>query len=139
MAGDDFRGTVRWPVPEQAVAVEAFADGATDPLSMRPYAEVLADMAVAPQTPTPLAVLIDGPWGSGKTTLTHMVQAEVARHPGPWPKPHIFVTFDAWANEDAADLGACPRPCGSPPDVRASEPPPDGRRSGGGFDIRARS
>ena len=106
MAGDDFRGTVRWPVPEQAVAVEAFADGATDPLSMRPYAEVLADMAVAPQTPTPLAVLIDGPWGSGKTTLTHMVQAEVARHPGPWPKPHIFVTFDAWANEDAADLGA---------------------------------
>ena len=92
-----------------------FADGATDPLSMRPYAEVLADMAVAPQTPTPLAVLIDGPWGSGKTTLTHMVQAEVARHPGPWPKPHIFVTFDAWANEDAADLGARPRPCGSPP------------------------
>ena len=64
MAGDDFRETVRWPVPEQAVAVEAFADGATDPLSMRPYAEVLADMAVAPQTPTPLAVLIDGPWAS---------------------------------------------------------------------------
>lgn len=105
MAGQDIRGTVRWPVPEQAVAVEAFGEGVADPLSMHPYAEVLADMAVARQTPTPLSVLIDGPWGSGKTTLTHMIQADVTRHPGPWPKQHVFVTFDAWANEDAADLG----------------------------------
>ncbi len=106
MVGEDSGSAVPWPVPEQAVAVEAFAEGAADPLSMHPYAEVLADMAVARQTPTPLSVLIDGPWGSGKTTLTHMIQAEVARHPGPWPQQHVFVTFDAWANEDAADLGA---------------------------------
>jgi hypothetical protein len=104
--GEQLEGAVAWPVPEQAVAVSAFAtDGAADPLSMRPYAEVLADMAVARQTPTPLTVLIDGPWGSGKTTLTHMVEAEVIRHPGRWPQPHVFVRFDAWANEDAADLG----------------------------------
>lgn len=104
--GEQFEGKVAWPVPEQAVAVAAFAaDGVEDPLSMRPYAEVLADTAVARQTPTPLSVLVDGPWGSGKTTLTHMIEAEVTRYPGRWPKRHVFVRFDAWAHEDAADLG----------------------------------
>lgn len=57
-----------------------------DELNVGTYAEALAEFIA--QCQTPMAVGIQGPWGSGKSSLMQMVQAELAR-----PKQH---TWPGW-------------------------------------------
>jgi hypothetical protein len=56
-------------------------------------------------TRTPLTIAINGPWGSGKTSLAKMAEARL--HIGSdWDASHVICWFDAWANDDAPHLGA---------------------------------
>jgi hypothetical protein len=56
-------------------------------------------------TNTPLTIAINGPWGSGKTSLAKMTEGRLAIG-SDWDAPHVICWFDAWANDDAPHLGA---------------------------------
>jgi len=56
-------------------------------------------------TSTPLTIAINGPWGSGKTSLAKMAEARLPIG-SDWDAPHVVCWFDAWANDDAPHLGA---------------------------------
>ena len=56
-------------------------------------------------TSTPLTIAINGPWGSGKTSLAKMAEARLPIG-SDWDAPHVICWFDAWANDDAPHLGA---------------------------------
>lgn len=73
------------------------ADKATieDRLHFEPYVETLADIVADPDTETPLTMGIFGAWGSGKTSLMHMIRKALIRRSramGVFP----MVWFDAW-------------------------------------------
>ena len=50
----------------------------SDHLDFKPYVSALVDVITARQTQTPLTLGISGSWGSGKSTLMHLMEDEVA-------------------------------------------------------------
>ena len=79
--------------------------GDTDALHFGPYADALALLMDWKDTSTPLTIAINGPWGSGKTSLAKMAQARLPIG-SDWNGEHVICWFDAWANDDAEHLGA---------------------------------
>ena len=79
--------------------------GDADALHFGPYADALALLMDWKDTRTPLTIAINGPWGSGKTSLAKMTQARLPIG-SDWNAEHIICWFDAWANDDAEHLGA---------------------------------
>ena len=87
-----------------------YADKPVDPndpdaLSYGAYADALALLMDTADTNTPLTIAINGPWGSGKTSLAKMTEGRLAIG-SDWDAPHVICWFDAWANDDAPHLGA---------------------------------
>jgi hypothetical protein len=76
-----------------------------DALSFGAYADALALLMDTEDTNTPLTIAINGPWGSGKTSLAKMTEGRLAIG-SDWDAPHVVCWFDAWANDDAPHLGA---------------------------------
>jgi KAP family P-loop domain len=104
------------PVPETAQQAERptepwlYADkplepGNQDALGFGAYADALALLMDWKDTSTPLTIAINGPWGSGKTSLAKMAEARLPIG-SDWDAPHVICWFDAWANDDAPYLGA---------------------------------
>jgi formylglycine-generating enzyme required for sulfatase activity len=60
-----------------------------DALDFAPYIRTLANVIRSPNTATPLTIGIFGTWGSGKTSLMHMVKEQL-------PDEFRKVWFDAW-------------------------------------------
>jgi hypothetical protein len=79
--------------------------GDKDPLGFGAYADALALLMDWKDTSTPLTIAINGPWGSGKTSLAKMAEARLPIG-SDWDAPHVICWFDAWANDDAPHLGA---------------------------------
>jgi hypothetical protein len=79
--------------------------GDEDPLGFGAYADALALLMDWKDTSTPLTIAINGPWGSGKTSLAKMAEARLPIG-SDWDAPHVICWFDAWANDDAPNLGA---------------------------------
>jgi hypothetical protein len=79
--------------------------GDGDSLSFGAYADALALLMDWKETSTPLTIAINGPWGSGKTSLAKMAEARLPIG-SDWDAPHVICWFDAWANDDAPHLGA---------------------------------
>ena len=79
--------------------------GDEDPLGFGAYADALALLMDWKDTSTPLTIAINGPWGSGKTSLAKMAEARLPIG-SDWDAPHVVCWFDAWANDDAPHLGA---------------------------------
>ena len=79
--------------------------GDKDSLSFGAYADALALLMDWKDTSTPLTIAINGPWGSGKTSLAKMAEARLPIG-SDWDAPHVICWFDAWANDDAPHLGA---------------------------------
>lgn len=65
----------------------------TDLLGFARYVAPLAQILREPQTATPLTVGIFGTWGTGKSTLLNMLDAELARSGEP---EFLRVRFNAW-------------------------------------------
>src|SRR4030066_371451 len=67
-----------------------------DALDFSPYVATLANIIASDSTRTPLTIGIFGTWGSGKTSLMHMVRKRL-------PKGSRVAWFDAWkyAREEA--------------------------------------
>jgi hypothetical protein len=111
------RGTRRVPSdPEEHQPTSAppprwlYADKPVEPkdpdaLSFGAYADALALLMDTADTNTPLTIAINGPWGSGKTSLAKMTEGRLTIG-SDWDAPHVICWFDAWANDDAPHLGA---------------------------------
>ena len=76
-----------------------------DALRFGAYADALAFLMDRETTYTPLTIAINGPWGSGKTSLARMTEDRLTEG-SDWDLPHVVCKFDAWANDDAPHLGA---------------------------------
>jgi predicted KAP-like P-loop ATPase len=48
---------------------------AKDPFQFKPFVETIAALAMTNKNKTPFTIVIDGPWGSGKTTLMEMTRS----------------------------------------------------------------
>ena len=78
--------------------------GDRDSLRLGAYADALALLMDWKDTSTPLTIAINGPWGSGKTSLAKMAEGRLPIG-SDWDAPHVICWFDAWANDDAPHLG----------------------------------
>ena len=78
---------------------------AIDALGLGAYADAIALLMDWKATDTPLTIAINGPWGSGKTSLAEMAEARLP-FGSDWGSEHVICKFDAWANDDAPHLGA---------------------------------
>ena len=110
---------VEEPAPQNAVngkrdvevAVRALSDRPTDVdlLEFSDYAQALADFILSEKTQTPLTIGIDGPWGSGKTSLMRMIRARLplqADASGGGGRSARAVWFDAWKYDQEESLWA---------------------------------
>jgi hypothetical protein len=86
-------------------ADKPLSDGDADTLEFSAYADALALLMDLKDTLTPLTIAINGPWGSGKTSLAEMAEARLPVG-SDWGMTHVICKFDAWANDDAPHLGA---------------------------------
>ena len=75
---------------------------AEDRLGFTPYVEAITNLVLDGHTETPLTMGVFGPWGSGKTSLMHMVKDGIEDGSIP-DDPYPIVWFDAWKydKEDA--------------------------------------
>lgn len=64
-----------------------------DTLNMRAYAEALADFTRTCKTP--MTISIQGDWGSGKSSIMHMIQSEITSDPGKKGGAKA-IWFDTW-------------------------------------------
>lgn len=60
-----------------AISDQSLRRRADDRLGHGVYVDALRNFISSPDTTTPLTIAIDGPWGSGKTSLMRMVQSEL--------------------------------------------------------------
>lgn len=98
----------------RAAADQPYTGDGQDHLHFGRYADALALLLEDEHTGTPLTVAIDGPWGSGKTSLGRMVQRRLtreqplaaARRSSAVAPPPITCWFDAWMNDGGERLSA---------------------------------
>ncbi len=64
-----------------------------DTLNMRAYAEALADFTRTCKTP--MTISIQGDWGSGKSSIMHMIEAEIRNDPDK-TRAAKTIWFDTW-------------------------------------------
>jgi Cdc6-like AAA superfamily ATPase len=92
------------------VAIRALSDkpSEVDLLEFADYAQALTDFIQNEKTQTPLTIGIDGPWGSGKTTLMRMIQERLnpKEKKETDPPPARTVWFNAWKYDREESLWA---------------------------------
>jgi hypothetical protein len=57
--------------------IETIGAGDTDPFQFQPFVETFVSLAMNKHNGTPFTVVVDGQWGSGKTTLMKMTEARL--------------------------------------------------------------
>jgi hypothetical protein len=95
--------TGRWLYADKSLSLDD--ENTRDALDLGAYAAALALLMDSKDVDTPLTIAINGPWGSGKTSLAEMAEFRL-RFGSDWGSPHVLCKFDAWANDDAPHLGA---------------------------------
>jgi len=79
------------------LADRAIDDDRHDLLDHGDYAGALANLIGNPETPTPLTIAINAPWGAGKTSVAKLTSRRLeAGSP-----PAIVCWFNAWQHDDA--------------------------------------
>lgn len=101
---DAWRKLVDAPPPSEAVATLSDAPALIDALGRQAFAEVLATRIKQVSKSLRSGKLgddsafimhIDGPWGSGKTSVLNLLKADLGRSDPPW----LIVEFNAWRNQ----------------------------------------
>jgi KAP family P-loop domain len=90
-------------------ADRAIMDAAQDDYDFQVYATQFALLINDPKTDTPLTVALSGPWGSGKTSLAHLIQGSLESDniwQLFWDEKPVICWFNAWMHGDAPNLGA---------------------------------
>jgi CheY-like chemotaxis protein len=89
---------------EESVVLGHAADraSATDTLGFTPYVEAVADFLTSPLTEAPIALSIEGAWGSGKSSFMLQLREALQRR-----DPLVrLIMFNAWRHEKAEELWA---------------------------------
>ncbi len=84
-------------------------DADHDDYGFQVYATQFALLINDPKTDTPLTVALSGPWGSGKTSLAHLIQDSLEADSIWqlfWDEKPVICWFNAWMHGDAPNLGA---------------------------------
>ena len=77
-----------------------------DRLDFVVYANALAGVVDSQKTTTPLTVVVNAPWGAGKTSLARLIERRLVAKPAAGASaPHFVHWFNAWLHVDAPDLG----------------------------------
>jgi len=83
---------------------------AEDAFGFVPYADAFSLLINDSETATPLTVAISGPWGSGKTSLAHLLETRLRVEQYwlyfGWEEAPITCWFNAWTHSDAPNLGS---------------------------------
>jgi hypothetical protein len=90
--------------PEESVVLGHAADRASaiDTLGFTPYVEAVADFLTSPLTEPPIALSIEGAWGSGKSSFMLQLRHVLQRR-----DPLVrLIMFNAWRHEKAEELWA---------------------------------
>ena len=87
---------------EVGVAAIGVADAAAeqDELGFKPYVDAVAAFLTHPQTPEPLTMSIEGPWGSGKSSFMRLLEIVLMK------SGYRSIRFNAWRHEKAEELWA---------------------------------
>jgi predicted KAP-like P-loop ATPase len=85
--------------------VWADTDTDVDYLNYSEVAELVAEM-VGNERMLPLSLGVFGTWGTGKSSILRLVQADLAKD----KDKYIFVEFDAWLYQDFDDARAALMP-----------------------------
>ena len=91
------------------VAVRALADNPSeeDLLGFNDYTEALVDFIENENTEKPLTIVIEAPWGMGKSTLMGLIKSELKnRAKANKQRPFPTVWFNAWKYDQEASLWA---------------------------------
>ena len=103
-------GTTPEPVKRpslQMLSDAPLTDETRDVLGYGGYADGLAGVIDHPRLDTPFTLAINGPWGSGKTSLANMLERRLREWPPLRGEPsHIICKFNAWLHDDAPKLAA---------------------------------
>lgn len=76
-----------------------------DRFNFKDYANALATILDHRKTETPFTMAINAPWGTGKTSLAKMIEAQLIQRPKDrGDAPHITCWFNAWMHDDARNL-----------------------------------
>lgn len=94
-----------------AAAIHMMADRPLTPededlLGFGDYANAIFSLIDTPKTTAPLTLAINAKWGTGKSSLAHLIQDRlVNKDETQEEKPHLAYEFNAWMHDDAGDLG----------------------------------
>jgi hypothetical protein len=91
------------PPSREYVVTHADAPAVVDKIGRQRFADVLAerikqvykDLDIAPGDDTAFILHIDGPWGSGKSSILNFLRTDLREADPPW----IVVDFNAWRNQ----------------------------------------
>ena len=77
------------------------------------YAGVFANFFLHRCTATPMVVALSGPWGSGKTSLAHLIEHRLhsKKNWGFWADEPLTCWFNAWHHADAEKVGVALAGC----------------------------
>ena len=97
--------------PNIAIAMHALSDAPADKqqdlLGFEIYATALSDFILNEKTEKPLRIMIDAPWGMGKTTLMQMIKAQLeSQSKQRLPSLPLIVWFNAWMYDKEESLWA---------------------------------
>lgn len=85
-------------------AIDSVSD---DLLGFDSYAGAIQGIIDNPSTGTPLSIVINAPWGAGKSSLGQMVMNKLKNKPAAQGRyPHIVCWFNAWMHDDSENLSS---------------------------------
>jgi hypothetical protein len=84
---------------------EPITEDEHDQLGLAVYADALANLIRSPGTRTPLTIAINGPWGSGKSSLARLLKRRLENQVYDFQR-NVVCWFNAWLNDDATDIAA---------------------------------
>jgi hypothetical protein len=91
------------------IAIRALADNPSevDLLEFSDYAKALVDFIENENTEKPLTIVIDAPWGMGKSTMMGLMKSELkTRAKANKQRPFPTVWFNAWKYDEESSLWA---------------------------------
>ncbi|MDW3192480.1 MAG: P-loop NTPase fold protein [Cytophagales bacterium] len=88
----------------QMVADRPIDDVSNDKLDFKTFSNALAGIIDSPNTTTPLTLVINAPWGAGKSSLGNLIRRQVEAMPAKSLSKHRTIWFNAWQHDDSEHI-----------------------------------
>lgn len=91
----------RMEVKIETVSDTPITDEDEDKLDFKTFANALAGIIDSPETKTPLTMVINAPWGAGKSSLGNLTRRKLEKMPADSPRKHRTIWFNAWKHDES--------------------------------------